>query len=665
MTNPQTPMSEKTTEGREPERPPLAGISARAVLLGVLLVIGNNYFLTRSEMRTQVTLLSGSSIFIGVIFILLVLTLLNWVVRWAYRPLALRQSELLVIYIMLTMSSAVGGVGAFGWFFPFVTAPFWLTTPENKWEMFHRFLPSWFGPREWPILTPFMQGGANFFGPPYLSAWLPLLLLWGTFYVALLFVMLCLMAMVRRPWVEHERLNFPLVYLPVEMTNMEQGSFFRNKYLWIGVLLPTLIQSLNTLGMLYPYLPSMRINKPTDLGAFFLTPPWTGLAWTPFAMHPSVVGIGYLLSLEMSFSCWFFYLVRKALQVFGVAAGFRTPGASAEAAEFPFTAEQAYGAFIALALLSLYGSRRHLAAVFRKAFRGDPAVDDSGEPMSYRWAVLGAILGFGYLMAFCVASDMPWMLVGGFLLIFYLIMITLTRIVAETGAPALELMWVSPGKMLTGLLGPASFTPRGLTSMTALSWFNLDYRTAAMPHQMEAFKIASLGKFRTRPLVPVMMLAIVVGVAAAMIFSLSLYYTYGAETPKTYGGFVNAGRGPWTELRAFFDSRQHVRAPGLIAAGTGAAVTLALTLLRTNFVGFPLHPAAYALSTTYAIDFFWGPLAAAWLIKLLILRYGGMRMYRRAMPFFLGLILGDFATASFWCIVGAGMGVQLYRAFPN
>ena len=98
-----------------------------------------------------------------------------------------------------------------------------------------------------------------------------------------------------------------------------------------------------------------------------------------------------------------------------------------------------------------------------------------------------------------------------------------------------------------------------------------------------------------------------------------------------------------------------------MAFGTG--ITLLLAALRARFIGFPLHPAAYALNMSFANDFFWGDMFVAWLLKSLILRYGGIKVYRQALPFFLGLILGDFVSGAAWSIVGTLCHLNLFRTF--
>jgi hypothetical protein len=104
---------------------------------------------------------------------------------------------------------------------------------------------------------------------------------------------------------------------------------------------------------------------------------------------------------------------------------------------------------------------------------------------------------------------------------------------------------------------------------------------------------------------------------------------------------------------------------GLIAAGVGFIIVLALSRLRLEFSHWPLHPLGYALATTDSLDYMWCPFFIAWLAKLLTVRYGGIRAYRIALPFFLGLILGDFVIPGLWVAWGMFTGKQQYMSFPH
>jgi hypothetical protein len=80
---------------------------------------------------------------------------------------------------------------------------------------------------------------------------------------------------------------------------------------------------------------------------------------------------------------------------------------------------------------------------------------------------------------------------------------------------------------------------------------------------------------------------------------------------------------------------------------------------------WPLHPLGYALATTQSMDYMWFPFFLAWLAKCLTLRYGGIKAYRSALPFFLGLILGDYVVPTLWGVFGMLTGYQQYMAFPH
>src|SRR4029453_11777678 len=83
--------------------------------------------------------------------------------------------------------------------------------------------------------------------------------------------------------------------------------------------------------------------------------------------YPCIVGISYLLTLEVSLSCWLFYLIRKLAPVLGAATGwseYTTPNGQV----FPFADQQATGAWIAIVLTALWTGRREFSRVLRNAF---------------------------------------------------------------------------------------------------------------------------------------------------------------------------------------------------------------------------------------------------------------------------------------------------------
>jgi hypothetical protein len=97
--------------------------------------------------------------------------------------------------------------------------------------------------------------------------------------------------------------------------------------------------------------------------------------------------------------------------------------------------------------------------------------------------------------------------------------------------------------------------------------------------------------------------------------------------------------------------------------GGGLAFVFFLKGMRNAFIWWPFHPAGYALAMSYAMDYFWFAFLVSWLIKLLLVRYGGMRIHTAAAPFFLGLILGDYVAGSFWAILGPSLNITTYKIF--
>jgi hypothetical protein len=118
---------------------------------------------------------------------------------------------------MLALAMAINGIGMFGFLTPSLVAPFWFDTPENEWATFHPYIPDWFAPRDNMVVKNFFLGDSTFLSLEHIKAWAVPILTWSSFTFALLFMMLCLNVLVRKQWMEHERLSFPVTTIPLEM----------------------------------------------------------------------------------------------------------------------------------------------------------------------------------------------------------------------------------------------------------------------------------------------------------------------------------------------------------------------------------------------------------------------------------------------------------------
>ncbi len=90
---------------------------------------------------------------------------------------------------------------------------------------------------------------------------------------------------------------------------------------------------------------------------------------------------------------------------------------------------------------------------------------------------------------------------------------------------------------------------------------------------------------------------------------------------------------------------------GVFHIGVGAVVCLLLGMLRLRFLWWPLHPVGYILSNSVPLAYGLFPFFIAWIVKFLVMRYGGLRLYRTTLPFATGLIVGDILNTTLWNIV--------------
>jgi hypothetical protein len=507
-----------------------------------------------------------------------------------------------------------------------------------------------------------------------LAGWAVPVLAWGTFLFAVFWVLLCATTLLRRQWVEEERLTFPLVLLPLEMTARGGASpFWRNPLMWAGFAAAGIAESVNALNFLYPWFPVLPIKPigPNRLDQFLTERPWSQAGMVALAFYPFVIGIAYLLSLDVSFSCWFLYVGVKVANVACAALGISEGGGGMSAANrMPFIREQGVGAFVGIALFSAWMARRALARAWRDARRrpqrdGTRGDADAGELMPFRWAFGGGAVGLLFLILFLVLAGFTPAMAVLFVFVYLCFALTLARIVAEAGAGwAWAPSW-SPTAFVSDAFGANTLSAKNLTVLHGYTSWMSDMRDNPLPQQAQSMKLAQGGGVAPRAFLGPLVWATGFGILCAFWAHLDIYYTYGAATAKVRPALANGAQGPFRQAASLVLTPTFQDTAGLGAAGVGAALAVGLSVLRQSLPWWPLHPLGYALATTPSMDYMWFPFFLAWLAKAVTLRYGGIGAYRAALPFFLGLILGDYVVPTLWGLFGMATGYQQYMAFPH
>jgi len=643
---------QEAAEAQERETHPSGlapGLTWRSFLIAVVLTILCGIWVRQAEIVVVATQITESVPPIPALAVLLILVALNPLLRFLGKRLALTRAELLAIYCFVAIGIALSGCGVIRFWLALITAPFYFDTPENRFASLHHWIPGWLAVKDKSLIRDLYEGTRTGFVP--WRAWMVPLLSWTGFFMAMWFSMLCMMVLVRQRWADSERLAFPIAELPIEITSTAaikgEAPFLKNRLMWLGFGLATLYNLLNILNALYPSVPCP--GKFFNLDPALTARPWSSLAPLQLHYRPELVGFGFLVPSEICFSIWFFFLVGRIEALLATLLAWDFPG-------MPYDQEQSIGAFLLLGAWFLWQTRLDIVRPFRRLLmpgRGRP-----GNPEPPLWAVAGLFIGFAFLCWFCIKAGMaPWVTIA-YLGIVLLTALVCARIRAEAGVP---IIWLFPfyqqKKLLLYSLGTSPFlvggVPATLTIFAMLTFLSRGYFPSLIGSEIESLKIADEGRMSRPRMWLLILLAALVGLGVAYYFHLSPYYYYGAQ-------YLRDGIWGWgmavQEYRDVIAAQSTPQPRDAFRTGAslfGAVVTFILLMFRRAFVGFPLHPLGYAVATAYGTLVWWS-FFLVWLLKVILLKWGGMKLYRRVIPFFLGFALGHFfAAGMIWGILGA------------
>ena len=613
----------------------------RTLLFGTLCVIAVCLWMPWSAYVQNASRISFGYVPMGTLVPFVFLALgINLLLKRVWPDQAFTRAELAIIFVMTLAAAIFPTLGLVGFLVALLATPYYYASPENQWDSYVLpYLPKYAIPPDEGGSMAFFFNGLPPDGAFPWDVWVVPLLWWVSLVVALFVVAFCTMTILRKQWVEKERLLFPLVEVPRLMADEtargQNWHLAKSRLFWIGLAAPLLLVGWNMLSYIVPVVPTL--NFITDSSYIRVARGFPSIR-TKFNFF--VISFAYFTNLELLFSIWFFHILKIVQMGIFNRVGFTIGRPDLWGTYDAALTWQSFGAFIALVLWGLWTARDHLVLAFRKAI--DPslaAIDDRGEMMSYRAAFVGLVLGLAYLVAWFRRLGMQWDVMALFLFGSMIIYIGVSKVVAQTGLVYMRAPMTAQ-TFAAYSIGSENIVPCSMVALALTFGFCCDFKQSMFYTITHGDKAAADSGSSKRVLVWGIVLALVVGFFATLAFVFWMSYTQGAANYQSAWELKSGN------LHIINDAVRKMRNPvgpdvGRLAfLGIGGVAGALLTYASYRLTWWPLHPLGFAVSGTTATHAAAFSIFLVWLAKTVILRLAGVRGYERGKPFFVGMLVG-------------------------
>lgn len=686
--------------------PPLTGaqriVTWRAVLLGLLGVAFICGLTPYNDYVVNNTYLVGNFLPIGLLlFFIVVVMLINAPLHLFARRWAFSTGELALALSMTLISCGLPSSGLMR-YLPAQLVGTWTqanltSNAEFRKALQEADLPMWLFPTmsvqdpyggvsddvisHYNTSTPGVRGWK---AVPW-RAWVKPAIAWGTLLVFLYGTIFCVSVIVRRQWVENERLAFPLasVYLSL-VEEPEPGravnALFRSPLFWIAAGLVFAIHFVNAMHVYWPQaFPEIPVKY--NLRTIFANDPWRVVddSFKANAILFILVGIVYFIQSSIVFSMVFCYLVMNVL----VKMIYYNAGS-----EFPSNGhtDLQFGSALPFLGIILWVGRHHWMIVLRQMFRGEREGEPRGRYLPYSVAGWGVVVGLAGTLTWMVTIGMTFGTALLLLGMYFLLIMVIARIVAETGLIFVQIN-VPLARPWSYLLA-GGFRTSTRSYMAAQLMGNSvghEFRETVNVFAQHALRVGDQAAYdhgppRARALgfALCLILALVAGFLISGASTLYAEYNYAVSLDSNpapqishYATVIvpqyNVSNVASYRSTSSVPLESHSRS---MFFGAGFGVTTILSVLRLRYANWPIHPIGFLMATSMPMKRIWFSLLIGWIAKVIILRFGGTSLYRAARPVFMGLIIGEAGAAAFWLVVSLvrvsmGLDYTAIRLLPT
>lgn len=617
----------------------------RAVAIGVALAVVVNIFSLAAHYHMGYFHLTFAHIDLGLLipFFLGVLGP-NIFLRAARPSWALRNRELLFVFVLGWVGFMVPTWGMSNYLVGAMATADYYASPENQWrELFFPYLP------DWAILTNEQNANRDYYlGLPQnvsipWTAWIVPVFWWMSFFVGLLATGICFVILMRRQWANHERLSYPLTQTPVVMTETDSEAEFvfpsimRNRMFITGAVTTFSIMLWNTAAYWTQW-----SSFPVDANHFINLELGHTFPGQVIRMNILTLAFSYFVNIDVLFSVWFFQIINTLEQ--GIIARLGIVSDSGTAVPGGLVAVQFVGGMIAFAIWGFWIARRHLLTVWQHVLGNDTNLDDEDEFISYRAALVTGACGLLYIVLWLYAAGMSFPVIFVFLSLLFLFYFALCRIVAESGLVFLDLP-INAHQFTVAMLGSGSLSPQNLTVLGLTNAFSRNWKTFTMIIPSHVARLRSVLGIRGGILF--FWAAVTFAVSALTAITFTAYSGYRLGGASNFYADVAAGDpGFYSLVVTWMQNSTQISGGEVLFLVTGMVMVIGMIVARHYFSWWPVSPIGFVVAAGGPVRNAFFPVFLAWLIKTILIRTGGIRLYNEVQPLMIGIMVGYVIGAS-------------------
>ncbi|HAA77869.1 TPA: hypothetical protein DCE37_22415, partial [Candidatus Latescibacteria bacterium] len=572
-------------------------ITKRSLIVGIGMAVLMPFWPTYTSLILHSTRADHSHLSMAMLIPFVALLVINAFLE--RRGIGFSPTELLTVCCIGFVAAIMQGEWITVWFLQMLTMPAYYASAENRFDEFLLpHMPDWTTITNREAVRGFYEGLVPGTAFPW-AEWFTVLFWWGALIASILCIHLCLSVLLRKQWMEYEKLSFPVATAMLELTGVSGSTgtlrtLAGNRLFQWGFGLTLAIIGWNVFTWFTINLPMF----PFLAGRY-------GRHVLPIAPgFPSIVTtfvlltfcLGYFCKLEVLFSLWFFHginiLIVGIMNRFGLDLGANDPYSSAH----PAMGFMTFGGMIVFVGWGFWIARDHFRDIFKKAFLNDETVDDSDEIMSYRTAT--------FMFIICSLFSIIWLLKAGmgfgptvaWSFAMLILFVGMSRIVVESGLVYLRVPLTAQG-FTWHIFGPGNLGPQAASILTLTMSLVADGKGFAMTQMAHVPRFSmAMAKRSRRSIAPTVLGGCLLGAAVVIGFVIYQGYygvgsaNFGRTTFQGVGSLNGAGFSRLAVSRLQDAATKFTEWNRLGFMGIGSVITAVLYYLRYRFTSFPIHP---------------------------------------------------------------------------